>query len=259
MKRRLSQCLEIIGLCLLFCLAETLIYDLGRAPLAHSLDQASAGPLARLPHHLLDRLAEWRAQTPELESMLLQLGGWTTAWALIKGLGFSWFVLRTLNPESRRRGAAPSGLAMAAQMIYLAIPGLGALGMVLFCAFGLRSPDPFAYWGLGLSGALWGMVKVSRDRSWAHLFHSEYSAYAPRHALAGIAAWVQSPGSMLMAWILWVTQMAVAAGPLYEQLREQPGPSDPRRAIPYAAAAFLIWALRLWQLHRAELQRRRSA
>lgn len=251
MKRRLNLCLELLAWCILFTIAETVIYALARAPIDYSLQLASSGPLAIHTSALLDRLAEWRAQTPELGVMLVGVASSTALWALAKHLGFPWLVLRRL------RGAHPTPTGPAAYgiqtlwSILLCAPV--ALGLWV-CAQGLASPAPGAYLALGALFLLFGMLKVSRDRSLAHLAAGAARPYSLRPTLRGLGDWLFAPGSMSAAWLLWLAQMAAAAAPALQQLTEHPGPCDPRTVIPYVGTSFLLWALRLWVLWRSVIK-----
>lgn len=256
MSSRLGQCLRLLGLCLVFCLLETLVLDAGRAPLTDSWQGASSGPAALAPHDLVDRLNEWRHQTPEHMHMLEQLLSWTMGWAFFKLIAFSWMALRILHRPTEPDLRMPGPLAFIVQMLYLALPGVLLLSLLALCLLGLGAQDRFAYWALALVFALWGMLKISRDRSWAQLVTHQDPPLSPRHVMRGLGAWFSSPGTMVMSWILWLCQLAVAAGPLYEQATQHPGPSDPARVLPFMAAALLLWALRLWMLRQSAARTR---
>lgn len=243
MKRLLNRGLGLVTLSLGFVGAELLAYQLGRAPLDNSLNLASPGPLALGVPTLLDRVQEWMSETPELRSMAEHLLGWTLAWVLLKHLGFPWMQLRLLTGT---RHLTISALCI--QSLYfgvLTLPLLAALG---YCAAGLGTPNPRTYTALGALIWLFGLVKISRERSLALLARGSERPWSLRWALRGLGGWIHRPGIMVLGYLLWLAQMASAAVPIYTQVVNHPGPSAPRHVLPYVATSILLWALRLWLL-----------
>lgn len=247
---RLRLGLRLALLCLLLSAIELSYYYFSREPLALSLDYASSGPLAGRPDQLVDRLTEWSSTRPELGDLLSRLASLTLVWALVKHLLFPALVLGELRgtPWTFTRRKL---LAMLLQELYLAffaVPLLITLGL---CALGLNSNDPWVYRALFGVAGLWGMLKVSRDRSWTRIWGPEPRPLHPLIALVALGSWAREPGRMFLGWLLWIAQIAAATGPLWEQLSQRPGPAGSEAALPYVAASFLFWALRIWLLDNA--------
>lgn len=201
-------------------------------------------------HALLDRLNEWRGQTPELMGMVRRLISWSLIWSALKALLFPWAILSVL--DSRRVRLLPLG-GMLLQLLVLALPRLLLYAGLVICAQGLMGSDPFVQWALLALLILLTMFQVSCDLALSKVMAAPTkSLLSPRWAFEALAAWFTAPGTMASAWILRVLQIAVAAGPLYEQVKRQPGPSAPQSVIYFIAAADLLWALRLWMLARAQ-------
>lgn len=247
--QRLRLCLGLILLCLGFSAAELAVYHLTQIPIAESLQLAGPGPLAIEPHNLLDRLNEWRSQTPQLGGMIQRLVGSSLLWTLLKYFGFSWGVFALYSPHQARALGLRALRAMFVQALVLALPRLLLYAGIVVCAQGLMSADPFVPWALLALLWLLSMLQVSCDLAMIRaLSAGPNSASSPKHAAAALSAWVKAPGTMLPAWLLRIAQIAFAAGPMYEQATQTPGPSDPRSVVAFVAASFLLWALRLWML-----------
>lgn len=250
--QRLRTCLALILLCLIFGLTELAVYELAQTPIAESLELASSGPLALHPHTLLDRLNEWRAHTPELGGMIRRLIGWNLFWWVLKLLGFSWGVLALCRPQRARVHGLNALGGMLVQFVALGLLRLPCYVGLALCAQGLMSADPFVPWALLAMLCLLSMLQVSGDLSLVRVMASAPGqVHSLSHSWAALGAWVSAPAMMIQAWCLRVAQIAVAAGPIYEQATKQPGPSSPRDVTGFVAASFLLWALRLWMLDRA--------
>lgn len=242
--------LRLVLLCLLFGGIELSFFHFSREPLAISLDYASSGPLATRPEQLVDRLTEWSATRPEFTELFRRLASLTLLWALGKHLFFPALVLAELRDQAWRLTRRKL-FGMVAQEIYLALLAIPLLFTLGLCALGLNSSDPWVYRALFGVFGLWGMLKVSRDRSWTEVWTTATAPHHPKLAFFALISWAREPGRMFLSWLLWLAQIAAATGPLWEQMSQRPGPAGPQAAFPYLAASLLFWGLRLWLLHNA--------
>lgn len=259
MKYRLQTCLALVIFCLLFCVAELGMFRIARIPIAEALNLASPGPLSLNAHTLLDRLNEWRADTPELPGMLRRMITWSLCWTAFKQVGFSWGTLAIIDPGGAQALGVRALGGLLAQMLYLALPRLLLFAGIFVCAQGLMGSNPFALWALVALLSLLAMLQVSADLAMVHVMTPGAKPYSPRHAGSALGAWILYPSTMIRAWLLRVAQMTVAAGPIYQQVQAQPGPSAPHFAAYFVASSFVLWALRMWILRlfkgaRAQLQ-----
>lgn len=248
-KSRLKICLAIVFFCFVFSAAELGMFRFARIPIAESLNLAGSGPLSLHPHTLLDRLNEWRADTPELLGMVRRMITWSLCWAGFKQLGFSWGILAIARPDRARISGFQALGGMLAQHVFLALPRLLLYAGLLVCAQGLLSPSPFALYALVALLSLLAMLQVSSDLAMARVMTCDAkSRYAPRLAAQAMGAWLAQPGTMIRAWLLRIAQIVVSAGPVYQQAQAQPGPSSPLLAAYFVAASFVLWALRVWMI-----------
>lgn len=249
--QRIRLALTLVVLCLFFCAAEIGVFRLTRIPIAQSLELASSGPLAMHTHTLLDHLNEWRAQTPELMGMLYRVIDQSLVWSACKALAFPWVILAALYPRQARALGLRALGGFLLQLIALGLPRLLLYAGLAYCAQGLMGSDPFVRWALLAVMLLLTMLQVSCDLALTKVIKGSRSdAGSFRPAFAALGAWFTTPGTMLSAWVLRVAQLAVAAGPVYEQIKAQPGPSSPQSVMYFVAATFLLWALRLGILAR---------
>lgn len=250
---RLRLLLILLAFCLAFVVAEIGIYRWTRAPISESLQLAGPGPLALAPHNLLDRLNEWRAQTPELWGMMERLIQSSVGWTLFKNAAFPLAVLATLYRERTvRLGLGRAAAGIFAQILALGLPRLVLYAGVLFCAQGLLGANPFVPWALLALLCLLSMLQVSCDLAQVRVFSdASRSPLSLGHAIQALTAWFTAPGTMFPAWLLRIVQIAVAAGPLLDQIKAQPGPNSPRAVLYFVTASFLLWTLRLWMLAQA--------
>lgn len=249
MKYRVQICLALVLFCFVFSAAELGMFRLARIPIAESLKLAGTGPLSLHTYTLLDRLNEWRADTPELSGMIRRMITWSLCWACFKQLGFSWGALAITRPDRAALLGFQALGGMLAQHAFLAVPRLLLYAGLLVCAQGLLGPSPFAIWALMALLSLLAMLQVSSDLAMARVMSSDAKyRCAPKLAGQAIGAWLSEPGTMIRAWLLRIAQVAVAAGPIYQQAQAQPGPSSPLLAAYFVAASFVLWGLRLWMI-----------
>lgn len=251
MKQRLRVLLTLVLLGLAFSAVELGSYDLAQSPVAESLHLASPGPIAQHTHNLLDRLNEWRAHTPELSGMIHRLVEWSLLWTLLKAIAFPWAILSALQPQRAKLLGLTGFLGVGLQLVFLGLPRLLLYAGLVFCAQGLMGSNPFVPLAMGALLCLLIMLQVSCDLAQVRaMYTTGKGPISLHHAARALRAWVTTPRIMLQASLLRIAQIAVATGPLLEQIQQRPGPNSPRAVLYFIAASFLLWALRLWMLAR---------